>query len=153
LYHKDLVIEFVPTVPANGWWGKLKNKMLQAKNPDSRNRFYADWAKRNARTAGPNSIYVLICKEPAPLRVEVAMGRDVRQPDVFTSADVRHFQERLQALFQNGHYDEGLAEAVQSVRKTLQANRERVAVPAEPFPWAGIGSLVLILVGLWVCLQ
>src|SRR5262245_55836735 len=153
LYQTDLVFEFVPSVPADNWWNKFKKKVLHSKEPEARSRFYEDWAKRNARAAGPHAIYVLICKEPAPLHVVVVAGVSVQRQKAFTGADGKRLEARLLARFQQEKYDEGLAEAVQLVRKTLQTNRENLVIPVEGFPWAGIVSVILAMVGFWLCLQ
>jgi uncharacterized membrane protein YgcG len=152
-YRTRLIVEAFPGIPADGWWNKLKNQLLRARGPEARGRFYADWAKRNARAAGPDSIYVLICKEPIPIRVEVAAGRGVRTRGALTEADQRQFRQQLQPIFERGAYDEGLLAAVASAHRILQAGHEKVAAPPEPFPWAGMLALVLILLGLWLCLQ
>jgi TPM domain len=153
LYYKDLIIEFVPSVPEGNWWNKVKKWMLYSKDPKNRQRFYEDWAKRNARAAGPRSIYVLIVKEPAPLHVEIAAGRDAQKKDGLTPGDCKKLQERLQIAFQKGHYDAGLEETIKDIVRTLRDNRDAATVPPEQFPWAELGSLMAIMLGFWLCLQ
>jgi uncharacterized membrane protein YgcG len=153
LYHKDVFIEFLPSVPEGNWWNRFKKWMLYSKDPKSRQRFYEDWAKRSARAAGPNSIYVLIVKEPAPLHVEIAAGRDAQKKGGLMPADAKKLQERLQALFQKGDYNAGLEQTVREIGRVLRDNRDAAVVPPEEFPWAELGSLMGIMLGLWLCLQ
>ena len=62
-YDKRLVIETFSSVP---WTARLTHNF---KDPQDRARYFAEWARRNARRAGANGIYVLICKQPAPVEV------------------------------------------------------------------------------------
>jgi uncharacterized membrane protein YgcG len=140
----DLVIATVPS-PSS-----FKKFVLKYKSPVSRSRFYDDWAVKEARQAGPNSIYILICKEPAPLRVAVAAGREA-QKQAFPSADWASLQAKLQPFFDCGAYDDGLREAVHSVRTIVEANRANAPVPTASFPLGGVFALILILLVLWVC--
>jgi uncharacterized membrane protein YgcG len=153
LYNKEVIIELVPSVPEGGWWNRLKKWMLYSKDPKSRKRFYEDWAKRNARAAGAKSIYILIVKEPSPLHLEIAAGRDAQKKDGLTPADCRRLQEQLQASFQKGQYDASLEETIRDLRRTLRDNRDAAIIPAEEFPWAEVGSFIGIMLGLWLCLQ
>jgi uncharacterized membrane protein YgcG len=144
LYGTDLVIRTVPS-PSS-----FKKFVLQFKSPASRTRFYEDWAVKEARQAGPNAIYILVCKDPAPLRVAVAAGREA-QKQAFPHADWESLRAKLQPLFDRGAYDDGLREAVDTVRKTLAANQQHPAAPPVSSPWAGVLSVILILVILWAC--
>jgi uncharacterized membrane protein YgcG len=153
VYHKDVTIEMVPAIPDGNWWNKFKKWALYSKDPKNRHRFYEDWAKRSARAAGPNSIYVLIVKEPAPLHLEIAAGRDAQKKDGLSPADSKRLQDRLQVLFQTGNYDGGLEETVRDLGRTLRDNRDATVVPPEQFPWAELTSLIAIVLGIWLCLQ
>jgi uncharacterized membrane protein YgcG len=153
LYNKEVIIEMVPSVPEGNWWSRFKKWMLYSKDPKNRRRFYEDWAKRSARAAGPNSLYVLIVKEPAPLHVEIAAGLEAQKKDGVTPADSKRLQARLQTLFQKGNYDAGLEETVKELGRTLRDNRDAATVPPEQFPWAELGSLMAIMLGAWLCLQ
>jgi len=148
--HKELIIEFVPSVPEGNWWNKFKKWMLYSKDPKNRQRFYEDWAKRSARAAGPQSIYVLIVQEPAPLHVEIAAGRDAQMKGGLTPADCKKLQQSLQTAFQKGNYDAGLEQAIKDIRRTLRDHRDAVD---EGFPWGELGSLMAIMLGFWLCLQ
>src|SRR5437588_448345 len=60
---KEVVIETFASVPAG--------KEDQVKDRAERERFFDEWAKRNARTAQVNGIYILICRKPGHVEVEV----------------------------------------------------------------------------------
>jgi hypothetical protein len=152
VYHKDIIIEYHPTAPVSSWWDKVKKRMLEAKSPESRRRFYADWAKRVARAAGRESIVVLICQEPTPLHVEIAVGAAARKHGGLTDKAVAQLRQELQALFQNGEYDAGLAAAIASIGETLRTNSQS-SVPAGTFPWTMVGIIVAALTVLWLGLQ
>jgi uncharacterized membrane protein YgcG len=142
----DVVIETFASPSA------MKKFVLGFKSPESRNLFYADWAVKNARQAGPRSIYILVCKEPAPPHVAVASGRDA-QKQAFPRQDWTKLQAQLGPLFEKGEYDQGLQEAVRAIRKTVEANRETMIAPPERFPWGSVISVILIPLILWVCAQ
>ena len=151
-YHRNLVIEFVPAVPGEGWWNKLKRWTL-SRNPHNHPQFYKDWATEQARKAGPNSIFILICREPAPLKLEVAAGWETRKQEAFTPADADRLQERLLPLFREGDYDRGLLDAVVGVRQALRDNQAAQAAPLEPFPWSTVAAIILPILGFWVCVE
>jgi hypothetical protein len=110
LYKKDLVIESYKGIPAD-------RKDLFEKV--GKTRFFDEWARDRARHLEVQGIYILISREPAHLQVEV--GNET-QKKAFTLRD----RERLVALlvenFKQRKFDEGLLEAVEMVRKTLDTN-------------------------------
>jgi len=139
-FGKHLVIESFQSIP---WYKRL----FLSKDPDA---YCAELAKKRADSSGPNSIYVLICQEPLPLRVEVAAGSKLREKG-FTASDTDSLRERLLARFRQGHFDDGLQEAIPFVRNTLDANLEEWGPPPEPFPWEGVLATIAIMVGFWFC--
>jgi uncharacterized membrane protein YgcG len=158
-FHKDFVIETFRT-PPDEQADKVRN-MAKAE----RERFFNEWAVRRAREETVNGIYVLICKEPGHLEVEV--GNKTRQ-EAFTLANRDHLRDLLAERFRDKEYDRGLLDAVDYVGKTLEHNEGghpsgRAEVPpAGPGPaepprgvqpgglswllWAGIIGLGVILV-------
>jgi uncharacterized membrane protein YgcG len=136
---------------------------------ESRDQVYADWAQERARQAGVNGIYVLITRNPAHLQVGV--GSETRRV-AFTNQDRDRLRDLLLSAFRQRRYDEGLLEAVDFTRRTLELNLagsrspgQRPAVPAPgPAPAreqapGGVGGFSwgtillwggIILVGLWV---
>ncbi len=149
-YDVKLIIEYAPSVPGSSYWEQVKKKILEYKQPASRRGYYTDWARRNVRAAGPDCIYILVCKDPAPIQVEVAIGQNLRRHRKFTEADADKLRERLQELFQSGQNDEALAVATGSVRETLQANLAAQITPAEDFHWTRFLSVIGILTALYL---
>jgi hypothetical protein len=147
----NLVIEFVPAVPVDGWWNRFKKSVLGLKKPEEREKFYKDWATKNARKAGPKVIYVLICKEPAPLAVEVVAGQEL-QAKAFRAEDAQRLKEELLPLFQTGRYDEGLLLAVRRARQIVDENLLDLKAVASS-PWPVVLPFLLVIMGLWVCLE
>src|SRR5262249_28716232 len=86
---KGGVIETFASVPAG--------KEDQVKDKAERERFSDEWAKRNARTAQVNGIYVLICKKPGHVEVEVGNETSKR---AFPPADRRQLEDILLRAFQ-----------------------------------------------------
>ena len=67
-FNKDLLIETVPKIPSD----------LEAKYKEQgKSKFFVDWADKRAKDASVNGIYVLLCREPPHLQVEV--GTKTRQ--------------------------------------------------------------------------
>jgi hypothetical protein len=159
-YHKDLVIETVKTVP------KERADKVEHMDRSEREHFFEEWARERAREEDINGVYVLICKEPAHLQVEV--GNETRQR-AFTVADRDHLRDILVKAFKAKEYDRGLLDGVLYVRDTMRKNlgdRGRAgadgpaspvtpgglgpAFPGQSRPWLGLGSLVLGLLCLGV---
>lgn len=130
----------------------LKTWILKLKKPQDRGRFYEDWARELARKAGPDSVIILICQEPAPLQVEVAAGRHLHGK-AFPIEKQSRIRECLLAGLDHGDNDQALLDAIHLVRRTLEATRHTWPEGDDAFSWAGILSVMAALVGLWACLQ
>lgn len=115
-YHKDLLIETFPEVP------KDLQKDLADKGKD---KFFADWALHKAREADVNGVYVLICKHPGHVQVEV--GNETRKK-AFTLDNRSKLIKTLVENFRDKKYDQGLTEGVDYVASTL---RENLGPPGE----------------------
>jgi uncharacterized membrane protein YgcG len=109
-FGKDLVIETFKEIPAD------RKKDYK---PADRRRFFDAWAKDRAKTLGVEGVYVLVCREPASLQVEV--GQETRKK-AFTMEDRNRLAEQLLKSFRERKYDEGLLEAVKLVEARLKAN-------------------------------
>jgi uncharacterized membrane protein YgcG len=107
---KDLLIETFPHVPAG------KEKEATSTDHKEKDRFFSEWALQRAREAKVNGIYVLICKDPA--YIKVAVGNQTRQ--VFTDDNRDHLGKILVDRFKKKEYDEGLLEGVRYVQTTLK---------------------------------
>jgi uncharacterized membrane protein YgcG len=109
---RDLLIETFPEIPE----GRKKDYTAEKKD-----EFFSKWASDNARERKLVGVYVLICKDPA--RVQVEVSKDTLQRS-FTAADRMKLRELLINNFKAKKFDEGLSEAVAYVAKTLKANIE-----------------------------
>ena len=153
---KDLLIETFPTVPDD------RAEKVKHMDRSERGRFFEEWARERARQEGVNGVYVLICKEPGHVQVEV--GNETRQR-AFTVEDRDRLRDILVKAFKAKEYDQGLLDGVEYVRDTVQKNlgergRARAGVPAPggegpafpggPRPGFALGPWVLGLLCLGV---
>lgn len=109
---RDLLIETFPEIPE----GRKKDY-----NPEKKDEFFTKWATDNAREHKVVGIYVLVCKDPARVQIEVGKQTAVRS---FSAADRMKLRELIIANFKAKKFDEGLSEAVAYVGKTLRGNAE-----------------------------
>ena len=112
-YGKDLLIETVLRVPADL---QPKYKAL------GKTKFFADWAARRAEDSGCKGIYVLLCKTPGHLQIEV--GRLTRQRG-FTLEDRNRLVQKMLPLLvkkDQKNNDAALALAVDTIESTLRAS-------------------------------
>jgi uncharacterized protein len=153
-FGRDLLIETFATVPAN------LAKDVDLKDKEARSRFFEKWARERAREADVKGIYILICKSPGHIEVEV--GNETQKKE-FTNKDRIELTKILIEKFDAKQYDEGLLDAVNFVGRRLKANGARSAAPAV-IPGAhneggglmatGLGGLLcvglIILAGIWL---
>jgi hypothetical protein len=124
-FKKDLLIETFKTVP--------EGKVEEVKKMDKadRNKFFANWARDQAKTAEVNGVYIQICKDPGHLDVEVG---NVTSQKVFTIANRDELADRMLARLQEGKnvkneadkknlHDEVLLDAVRYVRRKMNENQ------------------------------
>lgn len=126
---KDLMIETFKTAPDD-----QADKVKQMDRTE-RARFFEEWARERARREGINGVYVLICKEPAHLQVEV--GNETRKR-AFTVEDRDRLSALLLKAFKAKEYDKGLLDGVQYVRDTM---RENLAAGERPRQGRGGGPV------------
>jgi uncharacterized membrane protein YgcG len=110
-YGKDLLIETFPTVPED------QRDKVKAMSREEKAKFFESWARQRAEAAVVNGIYILICKDPPHLQVEVSP----KVRSMFSKAARDKLIETLVTNFQNKEYDKGLQAAVQFVRERLAA--------------------------------
>jgi uncharacterized membrane protein YgcG len=116
-HKKDFLIETYATVPAD------KVAAVKTMDKEARSKFFQEWANSRARRRRVEGIYVLICKEPSHIQVDV--GRET-QKGAFTLKDRDHLREILIDAFDKKEYDRGLLEAVEYVQKTLDDNMAKL---------------------------
>ncbi len=107
-YDKDLLIETFPEIPES----RKKDY-----NPEDKSKFFEKWARDQAHENAVNGVYVLICKKPSHLQVEV--GNET-QKKAFTRNDRDKLAKLLIANFKEKKFDEGLLEAVDFYGTTLK---------------------------------
>jgi len=112
---KDLLVETLPTVPE-----EKKAQLEQAGNDQrAKESVFSQWANSRARSQGVNGIYLLITKDPAHL--ELAVGNKTQQR-LFTQSDRNTVRDHLLAAFRQKNFDQGLAEAMQSISQRMDSN-------------------------------
>ncbi|MGH7226830.1 MAG: TPM domain-containing protein, partial [Gemmataceae bacterium] len=128
-HNKDLLIETFPEIPAD-----LKKDYT----PDKKKEFFEKWARDRAHENAVNGVYILICKKPGYLKVEV--GNET-QKKAFTPRNRNELAKNLTDKFKKEKYDEGLLEAVDFYAKTLRENLGRAhgarAKASEEWPGHG----------------
>lgn len=109
---RDLLIETFAEIPE----GRKKDY-----KPETRDAFFAQWASVNAREHKVAGVYILLCKSPARVQVEVDKYTQRR---AFPAAERDKLRQTIIAAFKEKKFDEGLSEAVTFAAKTFRANVE-----------------------------
>jgi hypothetical protein len=109
-FDKDLLIETYPTPPA-GDLDKVKNL-----SREERTKYFRKWAEERVKERVVNGVYVLICKDPTFLYVDVTSKAQA----VFSVKNGLKVRDLLVAAFSEKRFDEGLAEAVRFVQEKLE---------------------------------
>jgi hypothetical protein len=144
-YDKRLVVEAFSSAP---WTARLTHNF---KDRQDRARYFAEWARRNARRAGANGIYVLICKQPAPVEVEVRARRDALP--FFSLEDASRAREVLLADLRQGQPDTALLRCVRLIESRLEVNGAHAPAPEESFAWGRVLWSFLAIVAFWALVQ
>jgi uncharacterized membrane protein YgcG len=113
-YGRDLLIETFPKVPDD------QVEKVKAMSKEERQKYFIRWAQQRMSDQVVNGVYILITKEPAHLRVEVAP----KAGSVFSRQDRNELARRLVGDFREKRYDDGLQAAVKFVEQKL-ANRTK----------------------------
>jgi uncharacterized membrane protein YgcG len=112
-FGRDLLIETFASVP--------KEQVDQLKTREERSKFFHKWALERMQTTAVNGVYVLACKEPAHLQVEITPGAD----QVFDRAARDKLVQALLTEFKAKRFDAGLEAAVNLVRQQFSTNSPR----------------------------
>jgi S1-C subfamily serine protease len=110
-YDRDLLVETYPKVPAD------QVDKVKEMNAQERANFFRVWARARIKAQGLVGVYVLVCKEPSYVRVEVSNRAKV----LFDEGFVKELVKDLLAQFRKKEYDEGLSGAVKMVSDKLAA--------------------------------
>jgi TPM domain len=107
----DLLIETFESVPADQL---EKVKGMSGKEKED---FFHHWAEQRAEAEVVNGVYVLVCREPTYLYVEVTP----KARAVFGKEAIAKVRSLLLRNFHEKHFDEGLEGAAKLVEETLAA--------------------------------
>jgi uncharacterized membrane protein YgcG len=115
-YDMDLLIETYMTAPPDQM-EKLKSSR------EERGKFFHTWAVDRAQALVVKGIYILVCKEPAHLQVEITP----KLRTIFDNRTRDRLVEILLSEFQKKHYDQGLESAINFVNERLSATAPKSA--------------------------
>lgn len=142
-YRKELKVQTFPKIPrGRDLFGRFKKL-----DDEDRERFFAGWARERGRHI--DGIYVLICKEPLHVQVEVSLS--TRQQKAFTLAEAAQLREVFLNDLAAGRPDDGLQAAVRYVHDRLETNLGPVPAP-RPYDWLTMSGILLGLAALWLVL-
>jgi uncharacterized protein len=160
-YGKDVRIESFDVVPG----GKIDE--VAKMDRTERGRFFDKWARDRATAERVKGIYILICKHPGHVQIEI--DRQTRNQG-FGDSERDHVREILLGGFKHKDYDKSLLDSVEFIRDTmkkkLRPQAEAIGSPAAPHqrvdqydreagnrqPARGMGWLGWIIVALAVFL-
>jgi hypothetical protein len=111
-YDKDLMIETYATVAAEPGAERVK-----AMSRADRNKYFHTWAEDRVRAMVVNGIYILVCKEPPHVQVEVTPAA---RPQ-FGPKAYEKLIGMLIADFHEHHFDQGLERAIGFVQEQFAA--------------------------------
>lgn len=103
---RDLLVETFPSVPAD------QVEKVKAMSADERAEFWRTWARQRADQAVVNGVYILVCRTPSHLYVEVTP----KARSVFGADAAGRLRSVLLENFRSKRYDDGLLAAVKLVR-------------------------------------
>jgi uncharacterized membrane protein YgcG len=96
----------------------------------TKNQFFQQWADSRAQDAQVTGVFVLICREPSHLQVEV--GKKTLASGIITQANRTQIRDALLTSFRQKQYDQGLSSAIDAFAAALQshANNPPAEAPA-----------------------
>ncbi len=103
-YHIGLIVDTYDK-PPGGWLFGQSVSRVQAMDPAARDRYFRQLALRRARAGG---VYVLICRQPSPMQVEVIAAHDPDAARCLSEADQEALRNRLSNLLAQGQKDAAL---------------------------------------------
>ncbi len=127
----ELRIETVKSVP------DARLAEVKTMTTAQREQYFAAWARERAAAEKVHGVYVLICKSPTYLQVEV--GKDT-QKKAFTPEDRKALRDAMFVPFKAKEFDQGLRAAVDLYRDRLNKNvppTERLVVHRVVKDYAG----------------
>jgi hypothetical protein len=114
-FGRDLLIETYARAP------KEQVDKLKTMSREERSKFFHNWALERMQATVVNGVYVMACKEPPHLQVEITASADV----VFDRSARDKLVQALLTEFKGQRFDAGLEAAVNLVRQQLAASSPR----------------------------
>jgi hypothetical protein len=108
-YDTDLLIETYSAAPADQI-DKLKKQSSQ-----ERSKFFHTWAVDRSNAVVVKGVYILICKDPPHLQIEISP----KMRSAFDNRARDHLVELLLAELQKKRYDQALESAINYVNEKL----------------------------------
>jgi len=124
-YHQDVLIETLPTLPAD------KAEAFSKMSDRQKAVFWKSLAEEHYKAAKLQGIYALICKSPG--HVHIVVGEETAKRD-FHSNDRIHLTDLLISAFEAKDFDRGLIDAVEFVDNRIGENVSEASRPAEALP-------------------
>jgi uncharacterized membrane protein YgcG len=109
-YKKDVVVETL---------AELSEEQKKKMKDEKESKFFITLALARLKELGVNGIYVLICKSPRFLQIEMDPGT---RKTVFTNKDRAKAREAFFKQFREEKFDAGLMEALDVIEAALKAN-------------------------------
>jgi uncharacterized membrane protein YgcG len=109
-FSKDFLVETFNTVPGD------QATRVKAMTNMEREQFFGNWASDRAEAAVVNGVYLMVCKDPAHFHILVAGNGNEALDEAFQ----KKLRSQLRAAFRSKKFDEGLLEAVATVRERLE---------------------------------
>ncbi len=112
---RDLLVETFPTVPGG------QADQVRDLPTDERIKFFQNWAKERMDYNAVNGVYILACKEPPFLRVEVSE----KARGQFGSAFGGELAKVMLRDFKEKNFDDALLKAVKQVQEKLSTKPKK----------------------------
>jgi uncharacterized membrane protein YgcG len=109
----DLLIETFESVPAD------QLEKVKGMSVKERADFFHQWARQRTEAEVVNGVYILICRNPPYLFVDVT----TKARAAFGSDAISKLRSLLAQDFEQKHFDEGLEAGVKFVEETLAASK------------------------------
>jgi uncharacterized membrane protein YgcG len=106
---KDLLVETYEAVPTDSV------EKVKGMSREKRQEFFKEWAESRAKARLVHGVYILICKDPTMIYVEVTP----KVRNIIDESARNKLRDKLVEDFRAKNYDDGLANAVKFVKDKL----------------------------------
>jgi hypothetical protein len=136
-FNHAIVIETFPAMPAESG-GQQKTAPTAAE----RKRSVTQWVAERVTATGVEGVYILICKDPEFVQVEVL---ESAKKHGFSQWNGDRLQRKLQDAFKKDRYDSGLETAVDTLAGELETSKASRL-------WLWLMAVVGVVLGIWFVL-